>query len=202
MSWIGSYLAAQDPLLRSIDSGATQSVSRSHQWSPPPIDFVKLNSDAGVFQNGGMGLGCVFRDWRGAFVGATLKKEKGSCRPIEAEARALVMGLVEANQRFFSPLIVESDCQVLINKLKKKEVDFTELGNWCDEILRLAKVNEDLSSSQVVWLFGGRKKNRLAHWLAHSGSVWDRQVVWTENPPLSLLALLEEDLGQGPCNKG
>ncbi|CAL1384082.1 unnamed protein product [Linum trigynum] len=149
-----------------------------------------------------MGLGCVFRDWRGAFVGATLKKEKGSCRPIEAEARALVMGLVEANRRNFSPLIIESDCQVLINKLKKKEADFTELGNWCDGILRLAKVNEDLFGSQVVWSFAGRKKNKVAHWLAHSGSVWDRQVVWTDSPPLSLLALLDDVQGRDPCNGG
>ncbi|CAL1403382.1 unnamed protein product [Linum trigynum] len=202
MSWIDSYLAAQVSSLGSTVSGATLSDSRIHQWSPPPVGFVKLNSDAGVFQNGGVGFGCVLRDWRGAFVGATMKKEKGSCSPIEAEARALVIGLVEANRRNLSPLIVESDCQVLINKLRRREEDFTELGSWCDEILRLAKVNEGLSGSQVIWSFAGRKKNRVAHWLAHSGSVWDRQVVWTENPPLSLLVLLEEDLGRGPCNRG
>ncbi|CAL1354655.1 unnamed protein product [Linum trigynum] len=128
-----------------------------------------------------------------------MKKERGVCRAIEEEARAMVLGLAEANRRILSPLIVEFDCQSLINKIQRREADATELGEWCEAIWRLAKVNESFSGKQVTWVFAGRKMNKVAHWLAHSGSRWDEQVVWVDNPPLILLSLLEDDMGRSPC---
>ncbi|CAL1407957.1 unnamed protein product [Linum trigynum] len=125
------------------------------------------------------------------------KKVKGVCRTIEVEARALVMGLREANRRELSPLIVEMDCQVLVNQLKKGEEDCTELGLWCEELKVLARVNESLSGREVKWEFRSRKSNVVVHWLAHIGLGWDQQVVWVENPPLTLGCMIEADLGLG-----
>ncbi|CAL1367187.1 unnamed protein product [Linum trigynum] len=166
------------------------------RWSPPPIGVVKLNTDAGILNRTGTGMGCVIRDWMGRFIGASALKERGAGRPIEAEAKAIWMGLKEANRRGLSPIIVESDCEVLIRKLRRKEMDRTELGSWCEEILRLAETNENLSGEQVIWSFVSRTYNGAAHWLAHSIGVWNSQVVWVDEPPLSLLVLLEADMGR------
>ncbi|CAL1376511.1 unnamed protein product [Linum trigynum] len=110
------------------------------------------------------------------------KKERGVCRPIEVETKALVMGLREANRRALNPLIVESDCQVLVNLLKNGMDDF-------------------LAGEKVKWRFTPRKSNSVAHWLAHAGLSWEQQIVWVENPPLSLCCLIEADLGQGPSGQ-
>ncbi|CAL1399165.1 unnamed protein product [Linum trigynum] len=158
----------------------------------------KLNSDAWLFHLSGIGLGAIIRDWRGAFKGATTMKEEGRCRPIEVEAEAVLMGIREANIRELSPLIVESDCQVLIRKLSEGEEDWMELGVWCQEIWKLAEVNSRMSRIQVKWVFAPRSANGVAHWLAHSIGVWNNQIVWVDEPPNSLLYLLDGDLGRAP----
>ncbi|CAL1413281.1 unnamed protein product [Linum trigynum] len=202
LAWIDTYLAAQNPeeVQRRVAGGAGSSATQT-SWIPPPRGAFKLNTDAGVFPQGGVGLGCVIRNEEGAFVGASLKKERGTCRVIEAEAKAIFMGLVEANRRAISPLVVESDCQALISKLQRRDADASELGVWCEKIWNLAKVNESFSGQQVTWVYVGRKANTVAHWLAHSGARWDHQVVWVDDPPLSLLSLMENDLCPSPCNQ-
>ncbi|CAL1378796.1 unnamed protein product [Linum trigynum] len=100
-----------------------------------------MNSDAGLLKPSGVGLGCVFKNWDGKFMGALAGKEMGSCRQVEAEARAIVLGLKEANRRGWSPLIVESDCLNLVKLLERDEEHRTELGVWCKEIRKLAEVN-------------------------------------------------------------
>ncbi|CAL1361249.1 unnamed protein product [Linum trigynum] len=198
LGWLSSYLAAQSSSDSQMSiSPSAGRVAQNGRWSPPPEGFIKLNTDAGVFQQQGIGFGCIFRDGQGAFVGALAKKEKGVCRPIEAEARAMVMGLREANRRLLGPLIVESYCQSLVKMLKNGDEDFTELGVLCEELRKLASVNESLVGDKVRWVFSPRKTNSVAHWLAHVGLGWNQQWVWVDNPPMYLRCLIEDDVGHG-----
>ncbi|CAL1407552.1 unnamed protein product [Linum trigynum] len=196
MAWLEAYMDALGPL-GTISIGGNRNPANEN-WTPPPEVVFKLNADAGFLQQTETGLGCILRDWWGEFRGATAMKDKGKCRPIEAKARAIWMGLREANRRVLSPLVVESDCLVLINKLKKKEGDRTELGSWCEEIWRMADANASLYGKHVEWSFSPRKSNTIAHWLAHSVGVWEHQVVWVDEPPLSLRVLIEAELGRAP----
>ncbi|CAL1398314.1 unnamed protein product [Linum trigynum] len=193
LGWLQSFLDAHPP---PPISGDDSQIDRREGWTPPPIGVFKMNSDAGLLGQQGVGFGCVIRDSSGNFCGATAKKERGICRPIEAEAKAIIMGIREANRRGLSPFIVETDCLRLIHKLEKEENDTTELGIWCEEIKKLAKANEVLSGVSTRWGYTHRKNNSIAHWLAHSCFCWDRQFVWVDNPPTSLLLLLQADLGQ------
>ncbi|CAL1393441.1 unnamed protein product [Linum trigynum] len=202
LGWLSSFLEAQASPSSSSFADSTGNVNaRTDRWLPPPEGVFKMNCDAGVIQQQGVRLGAVLRNWRGEFVGVMVKREKGLCRPIVAEAKAMVMGLREANHRSLSPLIVESDCQDLVNFLDKGEPDFTELGIWCKEIEELALENERLSGHKVRWRFSSRKTNSLAHWLAHSGLGWNHQMVWVDNPPSNLLCMVEADLGLGPLGQ-
>ncbi|CAL1390709.1 unnamed protein product [Linum trigynum] len=142
IGWLQAFLEAQDPPISSyVAQNQQRSSSASSGWIPPPEGTFKLNSDAGVLNQTGVGFGCVIRDWEGKFCGVMAKKERGSCRPIEAEAKAIVMGLCEANRRGLGPLMVESDCQLLIGKLENGETNFSELGVCCEDIKKLARCN-------------------------------------------------------------
>ncbi|CAL1396417.1 unnamed protein product [Linum trigynum] len=158
LGWLSFFLAGHEtPGPYSLAGPVFACTVQDCRWAPPPEGVFKLNSDAGVIQDWGIGLGCIIRDSRGNFVGAMAKKERGVCRPIEAESKALVLGLREANRRLLSPLIVETDCQVLVNLLKKGEEDFTDLSLWCYELKEMAKVNEDFLGCEVMWEFRPRR---------------------------------------------
>ncbi|CAL1401125.1 unnamed protein product [Linum trigynum] len=115
IAWLRSYLDAQDNA-HSGPSACPPTTARIQirRWIPPSEGIFKMNTDVGVSSNSGIDLGCIMRDWKGDFCGAMARKERGVCRPIEAEAKAILMGLKEANRRQLSPVIVESDCQLLL----------------------------------------------------------------------------------------
>ncbi|CAI0556201.1 unnamed protein product [Linum tenue] len=191
LDWLSDYLQAQGTVSANMNHP-----SNPQGWRPPPSGSFKMNSDAGVLRLNGIGLGCVLRDWNENFLGAVAGKESGTCRPVEAEARALVAGLREANRRGWSALIVESDCMKLIQMLDKGEEDRTELEIWCKEIRELASINEAFSGKKVEWAFVPRKSNAVAHCLAHLDGSWDQICIWTDSPPYSIRSLLEAEKAQ------
>ncbi|CAL1376083.1 unnamed protein product [Linum trigynum] len=156
----------------------------------------KMNSDAGVLKASGIGIGCVFRNWNGEFLGAVAGKETSNCRPVEAEARAILAGLREANQKGWSPLIVETDCLRLVQLLEKDDEDRTALEVWCKEIRELAITNSPMSGKKIEWAFVPRKSNVVAHCLAHLNILWDQVCIWIDCPPNSIRSLLEAEKAQ------
>ncbi|CAL1374164.1 unnamed protein product [Linum trigynum] len=191
LDWILDYLHAQGTLAtNTIQPASTQG------WRPPPARIFKMNSDAGVLKPAGIGIGCVFRNWNGEFLGAVAGKETGMCRPVEADARAILAGLREANRRGWSPLIVETDCLRLVQLLEKGDEDRTELEVWCKEIRELATTNSDMSGKKLEWAFVPRKSNVVAHCLAHLDGHWNQICIWTDCPPNSIRSLLEAEKAQ------
>ncbi|CAL1390705.1 unnamed protein product [Linum trigynum] len=155
-----------------------------------------MNSDVGVLKPSGIGIGCVFKNWNGDFLGAIAGKETGNCRPVEAEARAIIAGLIEANRRGWSPLVVESDCQNLVKFLEKDEEYRIELGVWCKEIRSLVEVNSTMAGRKVEWAFVSRSSNSVVHCLAHMNSHENHMCIWTDCPPNSIRSLLEAEKAQ------
>ncbi|CAL1372664.1 unnamed protein product [Linum trigynum] len=155
-----------------------------------------MNSEAGVLKPSAIGLGCVFRNWDGEFLGAVARKETGSCRPVEAEARAIIAGLKEANQRGWSPLIVESDCLNLVKLPERDEEDRTKLCVWCKEIRSLAKVNSTMTGKRVEWAFVPMSSSSMAHCQGHMATHWNQICIWTDCPPNSIRSLLKVEKAQ------
>lgn len=55
-------------------------------WRRPPAGWIKINTDAALFSNETIGLGCVIRDDQGLFIGARCCEMSGAWTPREAEA--------------------------------------------------------------------------------------------------------------------
>lgn len=88
---------------------------RDQFWTKPMDGWVKLNTDAAVFHDGSIGVGCVLRNSQGQFLGAKHCRLVGVWSPREAEA----IGLKEALSWLISGgtqrCIIESDSQVLVD---------------------------------------------------------------------------------------
>ena len=76
---------------------------------PPPLDFIKINSDIAVRQGRGIGLGTVIRDDSG--------REDASFASDIAEALACRMGVHLALSKSLQKVCIESDCLTLIHQL-------------------------------------------------------------------------------------
>ncbi|KAK4424705.1 hypothetical protein Salat_1664100 [Sesamum alatum] len=103
----------------------------SHQvpWTPPPPGCIKVNFN-GVVLDGGtaLGLGIVVRDTRGiclSWVSRRLAK-RGSAEMAEAYAARESMRLACCFN--WCTVIVEGDCNSLIQKLSAPQQDLSEVG--------------------------------------------------------------------------
>lgn len=89
-----------------------------HIWKKPMEGWVKLHTDAALFQDGSIGVGCVMRNSQGVFLGARCCRLVGAWSPRVAEAigmkEALSWVLKRRNQR----CIMETDSQVLVAACK------------------------------------------------------------------------------------
>lgn len=56
---------------------------RDHVWRKPMEGWVKVNTDAAVFNDGSIGVGCVMRNSQGAWMGGRCCKVRGSWTPRE-----------------------------------------------------------------------------------------------------------------------
>ncbi|CAL1410544.1 unnamed protein product [Linum trigynum] len=156
-------------------------------WARPPAGRVKLNTDVGLDYTGA-GLGVVARDHNGAFILAAVKRIKGVRDPTLGEAMAVEFGFQLARQHQMASPIVETDCQVVVNRMAAPERVQTELGTILRNIKRLAT---ETGGGQVQHV--SRKANEAAHIMAHTKARWDIADVWFDRPPLNLLDQLASD---------
>nr|XP_027083596.1 uncharacterized protein LOC113705890 [Coffea arabica] len=88
------------------------------RWIFPPAGYFKLNTDGCATDRGSGGCG-VIRDSCGRLIVA-FADSFGCVDSLQAEARALLLGLQLGRQVGVSRLIVESNCLVLINCLRRE----------------------------------------------------------------------------------
>ncbi|XP_058775997.1 uncharacterized protein LOC131650303 [Vicia villosa] len=98
-------------------------------WSPPMINQLKCNVDAG-FNNvrGTTNRGWCFRDHLGRFIRAGVAWGVGLFSVHEAEAMALKEAIQHAISSHFSYVVFESDCQLVVNSIKAKHVGYSEFS--------------------------------------------------------------------------
>lgn len=89
-------------------------------WSPPPVDFTRLNTDGSALGNPGhAGIGCIFRNHCGEFIQAA-SGYIGYTDNNVAEMVALRTGLKLALQRGMSKLLIQTDSHYLFACLCRK----------------------------------------------------------------------------------
>lgn len=113
MQYLEEYKAAVKLLPR-----AQVSVQHVQRWIPPHVAGFRFNVDGAVFAElNSVGLGVIVRDWNGLFVAAMCKQIHTPLGPLEAEAKAVEVGLQFAKQLGCSDFILEGDSLIVSRAL-------------------------------------------------------------------------------------
>lgn len=102
----------------------------SQKWQKPPVGFVKLNVDAAFHHSTAVaGLGGVFRDSNGTFLGDFCCHQLSVSSASHAKLLALLTGVEAACNHSLVPLMVESDCLDIVQATHSSSLDDSELGS-------------------------------------------------------------------------
>ncbi|XP_021737847.1 uncharacterized protein LOC110704374 [Chenopodium quinoa] len=146
-------------------------------WKAQPEGIVKLNCDASLCDEGWVGMGVIARDWKGDTLFAAARRVRAHWSPIIAEGKAVALAIKLAKRLGLKEVIIESDSQVIINRLTKASIFFTDLDAILDDILSSCS-----SFSSVVWCHVKRDGNVVAHNLARLTPFGVEQV-WENHVP-------------------
>ncbi|XP_074305804.1 uncharacterized protein LOC141641026 [Silene latifolia] len=135
-------------------------------WAAPQEGFVKINVDVGLKEGEGSSFGVVCRN------------DRGCVEWDMAEALAVYKGLQEASRRGYQNVVVESDCLMVVDALKRNASGRSEFLLIVDDTLALS-----LSFSSVLWSFTTRVNNSVAHILAHCQPIVVGRIVWSDFLP-------------------
>ncbi|XP_073121701.1 uncharacterized protein [Henckelia pumila] len=173
--WWKSFINSQRNSER-VSKKQTVAQQNTTNWKAPPRDFLKCNVDAVFFTNPPrMGYGCVIRDSFGEVKAAIQGCFHGAFNPTVAEALGVREALSWIKELHLPKVIVESDAQLVINALQRKDLDVSSLGLLVEDCRFLASELHTCSFS-----FVRRSANRTAHSIARStGSMSDsvRQII-------------------------
>ncbi|KAL8556410.1 hypothetical protein ACS0TY_004016 [Phlomoides rotata] len=149
------------------------------KWSPPMTRSLKMNVDAGVFQDGTVGLRFIVRNEVGHLVLAGARRCNTSAESSTLiEALALWFSILEAVSKGMQILALEIDSQILARALQGTTLVDASSAMIVEDILEGA---DTLVARD--FLFVGRDANRVAHFLAHFCQVNGCTHLWTNEVP-------------------
>ncbi|MBA0869540.1 hypothetical protein Goshw_029771, partial [Gossypium schwendimanii] len=138
---------------------STKSTNRN--WKKPPNGSFKINVDATI-SNGCRGVGAIARDHDGFVIGGCYNFKEKAMDITWAELDAFKEGLKLAERLKINSLIVESDCAMMVNAVKRRRTDISILGQCvrkeCDAFSKFESV-------QVNWT--NRNSNYAADFLCN-----------------------------------
>ncbi|XP_074282601.1 uncharacterized protein LOC141607140 [Silene latifolia] len=158
-------------------------------WARPERGRVKINVDAGVKEGVGTSWGVVCRGEDGMMLWGATIQARVLYHPTLAEAVAILSGLKEAESRGIRRLIVEGDCEVVIEDLKKRRTGRNDIFLVYYDILKLCRRFDDVSFS-----FVRRSWNKVAHEYAHVLPWVEGRRSWEGVFPPYIAALADADL--------
>jgi hypothetical protein len=97
-------------------------------WSPPPRNFLKLNVDAHLRDDGRWGFGMVLRGEDGHLVGAATKILKGSDDATLAETMGINEALHWTEAMRIHHVIIETDAEGIVKAIERKKIPRTMLS--------------------------------------------------------------------------
>jgi hypothetical protein len=160
LGWWEEYKASQ-----ALPSGLPRFIPQ--KWKKPQAGYVKLNVDASFHSVSSVaGLGGVFRDSEGNFLGGFVDFLPSIVSAKHGEMLALLLGVKVAYNRSLVPLIVESDCLDLVQAITSNSLDSSELGFLIEDI------RQDLQTASAASIHHVRRSaNNVAHLLAREAGI-------------------------------
>jgi ribonuclease HI len=198
VSFLLSYNQPHDPCEgngKTLHFDYPQANSQSSQtrktaaWSAPPVDWLKLNTDASFIGIGQpSGAGAVVRDHRGVVLFAACSPMVSCDDAEEAEAKAALRGIKLLKDMGYTRIILELDCARAVTALRASHIDRSK--NWAtyDEAKSLLK---DLDDHQI--LHTRRENNRVADALARTASSAG-SCIWRDNLPDVIQDFVTQDM--------
>nr|XP_027077022.1 uncharacterized protein LOC113700774 [Coffea arabica] len=162
-------------------------------WSRPPLNMLKLNTDASVFGARASGGGLV-RDHTGHLIFA-FYKEFGEVDTLTAEGLSLWHALLYCKERNLTGLLAEVDSEVLVHFLL-----FSDTSKWplCYTLHRIQSLLVELSST-VRHIF--REANSCADKLAGGKHPTDTVFSSVHQLPPTVRATLQLDRWEVPFTR-
>ncbi|XP_071924136.1 uncharacterized protein [Coffea arabica] len=178
------------------DGEVKTDVNREHRktklnsWHPPPLGVIKLNSDAAVEQKfRRIGWGVVARKEDGAVAGAWAGGARREGNPAVEEALAIREAVIKAKQRGWNKVEIQSDCKLMVDKLKDKNADDPITGTILADILLLSR-----SFEECYFSFVRREGNCVSHKLARFAISLKDEICWLDSFPTWLTCLAKTDV--------
>ncbi|XP_074267316.1 uncharacterized protein LOC141590642 [Silene latifolia] len=163
--------------------------ARGGRWERPGDGVSKVNTDAGVMEGVGVGLGVVSRNSEGVVEWACVVQREICTEVAMAEAEAVLLGLKEARRMGTRRVIVESDSLEVVEDLTKKRCGRSELFVLYNEIRQLCS-----SFDFVVFKHVSRNLNLLAHSVAHVRPWVIGRRFWLSDLPAELATAAGSDI--------
>lgn len=166
----------------------TLSEDRLVGWSKPMPDRVKVNVDGSVAaMNGQAGVGCVARDYRGAWIMGEARFI-GSSAPLQAELLGILFGLKMAKRLKLGKITLESDSIEAVSLVLGLRVNSEGDQRIIDGYRELMSSSWDVELKHIL-----REVNQAADLVAKRGSKLDVEMVKMWLPLTVLWRILEED---------
>jgi len=158
------------------------------QWRKPDPGWIKCNVEASFHDGDRTGAtGVVLRDHDGRACGASARWYEHSLNALATEAMACRDGMQFARGRGVRKLLMETDCQVLVNLWENSAMQRSEIDRFMQEMAELSRSFEFFSLCFVT-----RKCNRLAHECAKLVSRGNPVDEWLLAPP-GLRVIIDDD---------
>ncbi|XP_021769751.1 uncharacterized protein LOC110734003 [Chenopodium quinoa] len=153
----------------------------SKTWVAPPADWVKINTNATLTEEGWVGVGVVARDNLGKVVFSACKRWKAWWQMDVAEAKAIILALKLGSSFGCRKIIIESDSQEVTSRLSKGASHLTDLDAVLVDALKLST-----SFEQVCWSHVRREGSEVAHHLArfipfNVEQIWSKALIRSLN---------------------
>ncbi|XP_048495895.1 uncharacterized protein LOC125495272 [Beta vulgaris subsp. vulgaris] len=147
-------------------------------WLAPPPGIIKLNVDASLIVEGWVGLSAVARDSGGSVLFSAIRRVRSYWSAEIAEAKAIEMAIRLGKRYALQAVIVESDCQVVINRLSKNAIYLADL-----DIILYNILSSCVCFTSIIWSHVKRDGNAVAHHLAKLTPFGVEQIWENHYPP-------------------
>ena len=173
---------------RVLEDSVVKGVPSFNKWYPPPPSWLKINIDAAILRDFGVGLGWVARDHHGNIVKMGVKRIKASWGADLAEVDAAKVALSHASKTGWSHVILESNALGFIARLQSGFRGEAYIDILLDDIRSLVPCFRSLMSSHVK-----RLGNTVAHLVTRMSASDVFEQIWSTSFPFAVMLLADLD---------
>ena len=186
MQYLDEYRAAVDLL-----SVPQMSVQHVQTWIPPTALCLKFNVDAAVFAElHSVGVGIIAQDWNDRFVAAMCRKIQAPLGPVEAESKAVEVGLQFVRKLGVLDLTIEGDALIVSRALNQSSSSVPALI----DVVIMGIRSAILEFHNVFFSHVKRSANTPAHLLVKYAKGIVHQCMWMESCPSFLELVILHDV--------